>query len=228
MPSSIKPEFKKSANCSTDLMPFPGSVISWAKFIELPLANVRFKDEKSFRWISWIEKVAEDWFPIEFRFIDLTDPGIVETTPSFKKEVANRGFEDLLKTSSTVEGRKLFWTIPVFPRSFRSTDPIFVELADIKFFEAAAKSSAAVNLKVNAPAFVLFGDITTLSPSWGSPITWISWPSNFNLLPYWTEIPLDELISQLEFDPVNFAVMFSCFILLGFPMITSKSNFDLL
>ena len=55
----------------------------------------------------------------------MTDPGIKETTPSFKNEVAKSGLEDLVKTSSILGGRKLSLTNDVFPSSFNSTDPTF-------------------------------------------------------------------------------------------------------
>ena len=108
MPSSINPEFKRSANSWTDLIPSPGSEISLAKFIVLPFANVRLSEVKSVKILSETLKVADDWFPIEFKFIDLTDPGIDDTTPSFKNEVAKSGFEDLVKTSSIFGGGFFF------------------------------------------------------------------------------------------------------------------------
>ena len=228
MPSSINPEFKRSANSWTDFIPSPGSETSLAKFIVLPFANVRLSEVKSFKILSETLKVAEDWFPIEFKFIDLTDPGIEDTTPSFKNEVAKSGFEDLVKTSSIFGGRNLSWINAVFPRSFNSTEPTFWALAEIKFLEAAAKSLADVRLNLKAPARVLLGDISTISPSSGFPIIWTSRPSNDNLLPWVMEIPLDELTSQLFIDFINLAVMFSWIILFGFPITTSKSNLDLL
>ena len=43
-------------------------------------------------WASEIVNVADDWFPIELKLIDLVDEGIVVTGPSFKKDVATNGF----------------------------------------------------------------------------------------------------------------------------------------
>ena len=100
----------------------------------------------------------------------MTDPGIKETTPSFKNEVAKSGLEDLVKTSSILGGRKLSLTSDVFPSSFNSTEPTFCALEEIRFFEAAAKSFGDTRLNLNAPARVLFGDISTMSPSSGFPI----------------------------------------------------------
>jgi hypothetical protein len=65
----------------------------------------------------------------------LTDPGIKETTPSFKNEVAKSGLEDLVKTSSILGGRKLSLTSDVFPSSFNSTEPTFCALEEIRFLK---------------------------------------------------------------------------------------------
>ena len=210
------------------MIPSPGSEISFTRLTTFPFAKVRFREVKSFKILSETENVAEDWFPIEFKFIDLTDPGIEETTPSFKNEVAKSGLEDLVKTSSILGGRKLSLTNAVFPSNFNSTEPTFWALEEIRFFEAAAKSFGDIRLNLKAPARVLFGDISTMSPSSGFPIIWTSKPSNDNLLPWMRDTPLEEFTSQLLLNFINFAEIFSWIILSGLPITISKSKFDLL
>ena len=92
---------------------------------------------------SEIVNVPEDWFPNELKLIDLVDDGIVVTGPSFRKVVATKGLLLEVKTSSTFSGKFIFegTTEPII---FRSTLPTFEEFFEIKFWDAAAKSSALI------------------------------------------------------------------------------------
>ena len=106
-PSNIKPEFSKLANSSTDLIPSPGSVAAELIVISsslLPSVSLILNDEKPLISASEIVNVADDWFPREFKLIDLVVEGIVVTGPSFKNVVATKGFPLEEKTSSIVEG----------------------------------------------------------------------------------------------------------------------------
>ena len=131
---------------------------------------------------SEIVNVPEDWFPNELRLIDLVDDGIVVTGPSFRKVVATKGLLLEVKTSSTFSGKFIFGGTTE-PITFRSTLPTFEEFFEIKFWDAAAKSSAFCKLNFIAPAFVNEGEISKPSPFCGCPKTSIWYPSKLILFP---------------------------------------------
>ena len=53
-------------------------------------------------------KVADDWFPIELKLIDLVVDGIVVTGPSFKKVVATKGLLLEVNISVVLGGKFIF------------------------------------------------------------------------------------------------------------------------
>ena len=127
-------------------------------------------------------KVADDWFPIELKLIDLVVDGIVVTGPSFKKVVATKGL--LLEVNvSVILGGKFIFCSSVEPIIFKSTLPVLAGFFEIRFLEAAAKSSGLFKLNFIEPALVWRGDITKPSPSWGCPIISILYPSNWIWFP---------------------------------------------
>ena len=199
LPSNINPEFNKLANSSTDLIPSPGSVAAELIVISsllLPSVSLILNDENPFISASEIVNVPDDWFPRELKLIDLVVEGMVVIGPSFKKVVATNGFSLEEKTWSILGG----WFISslvVKPIMFNSTLPTLDVFLEIKFFEAAAKSSAFRRWNFMAPAFVDDGDIWNPSPSWGWPIISTWKPLKLILFPVATERPLESLISQL-------------------------------
>ena len=182
LPSSIRPEFNKSASSLTDFIPSPGSVVLAFKLIVFALAKVTLKDEKPLIWASAIVKIADDWFPKELKFISLIVDGIVATDPSLIKEVANNGFVDDAKISSIFDGKFIF-SVSTAPNKLKFTFPKLSELLLIKFLEAAAISSGFFKLNFIAPDLVEAGEIMNPSPSWGLPLIWTSKPSNWILFP---------------------------------------------
>ena len=88
-------------------MPSPGSVATELILISsllLPSVSLILNDEKPLISASEIVNVADDWFPREFKLIDLVVEGIVVTGPSFKKVVATKGLPLDAKTSSILGG----------------------------------------------------------------------------------------------------------------------------
>ena len=150
--------------------------------ISLVFANLILKEENPFISASVIVNVADDWFPIELKLIDFVVEGIVVIEPSFKKVVAISGLLLDVKTSATFVGKFIFFSGTV-PNILRFTSPTFAGFFEIKFFDAAAKSSGFVRLNFIPPAFVKAGDITNPSPSWGWPRTSIWYPLKLIKLP---------------------------------------------
>ena len=173
LPSSIRPEFNKSANSLTDLIPSPGSDALELILIVFALASVILKEENPFISASEIENIADDWLPNELKFIELVLDGIVVIGPSFKNDVAIRGFVDEVNTSWIFVGKLISFSSTA-PNKFKFTSPILLEFLEIKFLEAAAKSSGFFRLNFIAPDFDVDGDISKPSPSWGVPLT-ITW-----------------------------------------------------